>query len=124
MSKAIAVIVEDDPSTLKLQQVLLEQLGLDCRTFRDIDTGFDAVAKMRPAVVCTDLMLPRSSGWELCRRIRADQQLAGTPIIVVTARNFGDDRARALELAIDGYVTKPFRREEFTEAVRAALGRK
>ena len=78
---------------------------------------FDAV---RPALVLLDVMLPRVSGVDVCRQIRARSRV---PIIMVTARNSEIDAVVGLEVGADDYVSKPFRLRELIARVRAALRR-
>src|ERR1700737_55853 len=79
---------------------------------------FDAA---RPSLVLLDVMLPRMSGVDVCRELRA----RGTriPIVMVTARNAEIDAVVGLEVGADDYVTKPFRLRELVARVRAALRR-
>ena len=75
---------------------------------------------MRPALVLLDVMLPRVSGVDVCRQIRARSRV---PIIMVTARNSEIDAVVGLEVGADDYVSKPFRLRELIARVRAALRR-
>ena len=77
----------------------------------------------RPDLLLLDLMLPGRDGWELTRLIRADATLAGTPIIMLTARVEDTDKVLGLELGADDYVTKPFNPREVVARVRAMLRR-
>jgi two-component system, OmpR family, response regulator RegX3 len=85
--------------------------------------GVEAIQQfdlMRPELVLLDVMLPRISGVDVCRQIRAKSQV---PIIMVTARNAEIDAVVGLEVGADDYVTKPFRLRELVARVRAALRR-
>ena len=76
-----------------------------------------------PDLIILDLNLPEMSGFELCRRLRAEEQTARTPIIMLTARIEEHDKVRGLELGADDYMTKPFSVRELVARVRAALRR-
>jgi two-component system cell cycle response regulator DivK len=72
--------------------------------------GVKAIEMIRsdsPDVVLLDMNLPIKDGWTTCREVRADQAIADTPIIALTAHAMGEDRARALEAGCDDYATKP-----------------
>jgi two-component system, OmpR family, alkaline phosphatase synthesis response regulator PhoP len=80
-------------------------------------------APQSPDLIILDLNLPEMSGFELCRRLRAEEQTARTPIIMLTARIEEHDKVRGLELGADDYMTKPFSVRELVARVRAALRR-
>src|SRR5205823_7891774 len=85
--------------------------------------GAEAIARFdaaRPALVLLDVMLPRISGIDVCRELRARSRV---PIIMVTARNAEIDAVVGLEGGADDYVTKPFRLRELIARVRVALRR-
>jgi DNA-binding response OmpR family regulator len=76
-----------------------------------------------PALTILDLNLPGVSGFEICRRLRADAATARVPILMLTARVDENDKVRGLEVGADDYITKPFSVRELTARVRAALRR-
>jgi CheY-like chemotaxis protein len=100
--------VDDDPIILRLLQVNLEMEGHEVVTAAD---GHEALAQMRaasPEVVLLDVMMPELDGWQVCERIRADAELAHTPVVFLSARAQESDLARGAEVGADAYVTKPF----------------
>jgi DNA-binding response OmpR family regulator len=86
----------------------------------DGSLALDAVARVKPALVILDVMLPGTGGVEICKRIRASGDL---PIIMLTARDTEVDRVLGLELGADDYVTKPFSPRELVARVKAILRR-
>jgi DNA-binding response OmpR family regulator len=76
-----------------------------------------------PDLIILDLNLPGMSGFELCRRLRTEEQTRKTPIIMLTARTEERDKVRGLELGADDYITKPFSVRELVARVKAALRR-
>ena len=70
-----------------------------------------------PDVVLLDMNLPVKDGWTTCREVRADDRIADTPIIALTAHAMGDDRTRALEAGCDDYATKPIDFPELLEKI-------
>jgi two-component system phosphate regulon response regulator PhoB len=118
------LVVDDEPDLLELVRVNLRQAGFEVET---AETGRAALERLRrspPDLVVLDLMLPDVSGTEICRRMRADAELAELPIIMLTARADEVDRVVGLELGADDYVTKPFSPRELTLRVRAVLRRR
>jgi two-component system phosphate regulon response regulator PhoB len=118
------LVVDDEPDLLELVRVNLAQAGYVVETAA---SGSDALAALRrspPDVMVLDLMLPDLSGTELCARVRADQRLAGLPIIMLTAKSEEIDRVVGLEVGADDYVTKPFSPRELALRVRAVLRRR
>ena len=115
------LVVEDDPAILC---GIADNLGFekyDVVTAADGETGYRLFLEQRPDLVILDLMLPKLSGYEFCKRARADR--ITTPIIMVTARSEESDRILGLDLGADDYVGKPFSVRELLARVRAVLRR-
>jgi two-component system, OmpR family, response regulator RegX3 len=116
----LILVVDDEQSYRDALRVALEREGFRVEVAAD---GAEAVARfdaVRPSLVLLDVMLPRISGIDVCRELRARSQV---PIIMVTARNTEIDAVVGLEVGADDYVTKPFRLRELVARVRAALRR-
>jgi two-component system response regulator ResD len=114
------LVIEDEPSIMRLVRIYLEQAGFRVLMALDGQTGLEMHAREQPALVVLDVMLPVLDGWEVCRRIR---QSAATPILMLTARRTEDDRVAGLDLGADDYLTKPFSPRELISRVRAILRR-
>lgn len=102
------------------QVALTGEAGLSAALLRP---GKRDSANRTPDLIILDLNLPGMSGFELCRRLRTEEQTRRTPIIVLTARTDESDKVRGLELGADDYMTKPFSVRELVARVRAALRR-
>ena len=116
----LILVVDDEPSYRDALAVALQREGFLVETAAD---GPEALARFdvaRPALVLLDVMLPRISGIDVCRELRARSRV---PIIMVTAKNSEIDAVVGLEVGADDYVTKPFRLRELIARVRAALRR-
>ncbi|MEX1005836.1 MAG: response regulator transcription factor [Acidimicrobiia bacterium] len=114
------LIVEDEPSLVESISYALELEGYEVLS---AVTGRDGVEQARvgnPSVVLLDVMLPESSGLDVCRKIRATSDV---PIIMLTARDSEADKVAGLELGADDYVTKPFSMRELMARVRAQIRR-
>jgi DNA-binding response OmpR family regulator len=115
------LVVEDDPAILRGLADNLRFESHEVLTATDGETGYRLAREKRPEVVVLDLMLPRMSGYEVCRKLRADG--LQIPILVLTARGDEADRILGLDLGADDYVTKPFSVRELLARIRAVLRR-
>lgn len=120
--EAHLLVVEDDGEMRNLVARLLREAGFRVSTARDGREMFEVIgnAAAPPDLVVLDVMLPGASGFDLCRRLRAQSQV---PIIMLTARGEETDRVVGLEMGADDYVAKPFGPREFVARVRAVLRR-
>ena len=115
------LLVEDEPSFVEALVVGLKREGFRVEVAYDGAEALDKFASVRPDLVLLDVMLPRVSGIDVCRTIRA----AGsrTPIIMVTAKTSEIDTVVGLEVGADDYVSKPYRLRELVARMRAVLRR-
>ena len=116
------LIAEDEPSILESLEFILKRAGLSCSTVTDGDAALDAVRRLRPRVVVLDVMLPKRSGFEVLKQIRADALTSGQPVLVLTAKGQQQDRRIAMELGADSFITKPYANAEVVGEVRRLLG--
>lgn len=115
------LIVEDDPAILRgLRDNLLAE-SYEVLAAADGEVGYRLIREQKPDLVILDLMLPRLSGYEVCRRLREQGDV--TPILMLTARGEETDRVLGLDLGADDYVTKPFSVRELLARVRAIVRR-
>ncbi len=115
------LVVEDDPAILRGLADNLKFESHEVLTAGDGETGYRLVREKKPDLIVLDLMLPKLSGYEVCRRLR-DEGVT-TPILMLTARGEETDRVVGLDLGADDYVTKPFSVRELLARVRALLRR-
>jgi DNA-binding response OmpR family regulator len=115
------LIVEDDPAILRglADNLIFEKY--DVVTATDGEAGYRLQRSENPDLIVLDLMLPRMSGLELCRRLRTEG--LQIPILMLTARSEEADRVLGLDLGADDYVTKPFSVLELMARIRALLRR-
>lgn len=118
-SPARILIVEDDPTLQRVLKDNFEFAGHQVRVAPDGRRGWELFTAFNPDLVILDLMLPHVNGFELCRRIRAEN--ASIPILMVTARGQESDIIRGLNLGADDYVTKPFSIDVLLARVNACL---
>lgn len=121
MSKRV-LIVDDEPNILISLEFLMKREGYAVQVARDGEEGLALASAWRPDLVLLDVMMPRKSGFDVCQAIRADPQLAGMRIVMLTAKGRDTDVAKGLALGADAYLTKPFSTQELARKVRTLLG--
>lgn len=114
------LIVDDDAKLLDLLKTYFLKENFVVHTATDGLKALEAVKQFSPSILILDLMLPKLDGYEVCRRIRKDNNL---PIIMLTARDDEADRLIGLGIGADDYVTKPFSMRELVARVRALIRR-
>lgn len=117
------LIAEDEPSIVKSLDFILRRAGLSIETISDGDAVIGAVRRTRPQVVVLDVMLPRRSGFDVLKQMRADALLKDIPVLILTAKGQAQDRRTAEELGADRFVTKPYANAEVVGAVRELMQR-
>jgi DNA-binding response OmpR family regulator len=118
------LVIEDDASIRLGLEDTLRAKGYRVSVATRGAAGLELAQRERPDLIILDIMLPDIDGFEVCRRLKAGgRELAGTPIIMLSARGAELDRVRGLELGADDYVTKPFSLMELLARVAAVLRR-
>ncbi len=116
------LIVDDNPSNMKLMTFLLEKSGYEVRTAVDAGEVFATLSDFRPRLILMDLQLPGIDGFEITRRIKADPRMKGVVIIAITAYAMKGDEQRALAAGCDAYVTKPIDTRALPQLLERHLG--
>lgn len=114
------LIVDDERAMVGMVAALLGEDGYDVVTAYDGEAALRRHAEEAPDLVILDRGLPKMSGDDVCRRIRA---ASSTPILMLTGEKGSDERARLLDLGADDYLEKPFSKKELSARVRALLRR-
>ena len=115
------LVVDDEPTLVRLMEFVLAKQG---HTMLVANNGEDGLAKARsekPDLILLDIMMPRIDGYEVARTIRADADIAATPIIMLSAKAQDDDIKKGLELGVNEYITKPFSPEHLVHVVNDYL---
>ena len=120
MSQPTVLVVEDEASFVEALQIGLSREGFRVEVAGDGVEALERFKQVKPDVVLLDVMLPRVSGLDVCRQIRAQSSV---PIIMVTAKSGEIDTVVGLEVGADDYVTKPYRIRELVARIRALLRR-
>jgi len=123
MNKKV-LIIEDDPSTLRLTKYTLQQEGYEVLTAPNGLEGLRKASGEEPDLIILDIMLPGIDGFEICRRLRAEPQTAKLPILMVSAKAREVDKATGLKVGGDDYITKPADPSELISRVESLLAKK
>mgnify|MGYP002620201224 CR=1 FL=1 len=119
----LVLVVDDEPAQRALLSYNLEASGYRVATAGDGEEAMLVIAEEAPDVILLDWMLPRLSGIEVCRQIKARPEARDAAVIMVSARSEEVDRIRGLETGADDYITKPYSINELLARVRANLRR-
>ena len=112
------LIIDDSPAQVKLIQGLLEPEGYWPVGLNDPKRVEEAIALEKPCVILLDVVMPERNGFQVCRELKSNVKFNAIPVILVTSKDTASDRYWGQQQGADGYVTKPFTREELLRAVR------
>ena len=117
----IVLVVDDNQQNLELLQVYLEDV--DCQSIPACDgpEALDIIAKEPPDLILLDVMMPKMSGFEVCRRIKNDPKTCDIPVIMVTALNEFGDIERAIDSGTDDFLSKPVNKLELLTRIKTML---
>ncbi len=120
MAKVI-LIVEDDPKILKLTKALLELSGYTTIEATDGEQGVRLAKEKKPDLVLMDIMMPKMDGYTACDAIKKDKATSEIPVVMLTAMGYELNKKLAQKMGADGYITKPFTRQELLDVINQFL---
>ena len=115
------LVIDDSPYVVSLTSKMLAREGYDVMSRPDGESGLLAVMEHKPDLVLLDVMMPGINGMDVCRIIKSNPATRFTPVVLLTARDFVDDKIAGLETGADDYITKPFDVKELLARIRAIL---
>ena len=115
------LIVDDEPNIVVSLEFLMKREGYEVSVARDGIEALERIQLERPDVVLLDVMMPGKTGFEVCQAVRADDRLAATRILLLSAKGRETDVAKGMALGADGYMTKPFSTRDLALRVRELL---
>jgi DNA-binding response OmpR family regulator len=121
MGKKKILAVDDEPNILMSIEFILEMEGYEVYLARDGEEALEVAARVHPDLVLLDVNMPRKDGYEVCRILRESDQLAGTKVIMLTAKGQALERKKGIEVGADEYVTKPFGADDLLQKIRALI---
>lgn len=117
------LIAEDEPAILDSLEFILKRAGFSIASATDGTQALQEIRRLSPKVVVLDVMLPRQSGFEVLKQIRADAALSSLLVLMLTAKGQQQDKRIAEELGADAFVTKPYANADVVEAVKSLMAR-
>jgi two-component system chemotaxis response regulator CheY len=123
MERQHVLVIEDSSSVRRLIEVCLRSLDLEISAAEDGLQGIEAIHANEPDVVVLDIGLPGLDGWEVLKRLRADEKTAHLKVLILTAHAQPEMADRAAKGGADGFMTKPFRPADLREQVEKLLNR-
>ena len=112
------LVVDDSQAEIRLLQSVLQQAGFHSVATSDPTKVEEKIEEERPNVILLDVVMPLRNGFQVCRELKTSADFRSIPVILVTSKDTASDRYWGEQQGADGYVTKPFTREELIRAVR------
>lgn len=116
------LLAEDEPHIVESLTFLLERAGYDVDVKTDGRSALETALNETPTVLVLDVMLPELDGYEILRRIRADDRTKSLPTLMLTAKGQREDRETAMDIGADMFITKPFANAEIVDAIKQLAG--
>ena len=121
MSKRV-LICDDEPCITESLKYLVKREGYEPITAQDGEEGLAKAREMLPGLLLLDVMMPKKTGFEVCRCLKEDERTKGIHIIILTALGEDVDHKKVEEVLADDYITKPFSLRELSTKMHAILG--
>jgi len=115
------LVAEDNPRGAELIEDFLDGTGWNVRRAADGDETLKAVREWKPDVLLLDVMMPKLSGFEVCKRLRSDPTTRDLPVLMITALDQPSDIDRAVDAGTNDFLTKPIHKTDLVMRVRALL---
>jgi len=115
--KARILIVEDDPDNMDLFTFVLEKAGYEVLQARDGIEGVQVARRELPDLILMDLAMPEMDGWTSAAKLKNDPLTEDIPVVALTVRSLPQDKIRAIEAGVNGYMTKPMDIKQFVKQV-------
>ncbi len=123
-AKSVVLVADDDRDILDLLAFRLGRAGYEVVSASDGEEALRLAVERKPDLAVLDVMMPKLDGYEVTRRMRADESTKRIPVILLTARVQEHDVARGFEVGADDYMKKPFSPAELRARVQAIIGRR
>jgi len=117
----VVLVVDDNQENLELLQAYLEDIDCEAVSARDGLEALEIIADRPPDLILLDVMMPKMSGFEVCKRLKNDPRTSDIPIIMVTALNEFGDIERGIDSGTDDFISKPVNKLELLTRVRTML---
>lgn len=121
MAKKV-LVCDDEPYIVESVSYVVRKAGYEAIVAEDGEESLEKARSEHPDLIFLDIMMPRLSGYEVCRRLKQDPATRGIYIIMLTARGQQEDEQKALELGADEFMTKPFSPRKMRAKLEEVLG--
>jgi len=116
--RPLVLVADDEPSIRETVSFILEMEGFAVAGAEDGEQALVEIKRLRPPVVLLDGMMPLRDGFDVCREVKADPELAAVKVVMLTALGQKTDREKAIAAGADVYITKPFDEDELLALLR------
>lgn len=117
------LIADDEPNIVVSLEFMMKREGFDVLVARDGVKALETIRRERPRLVLLDATMPGMTGFDVCEAVRADEEVRGTRILMLTAKGRETDMARGVGAGADAYVTKPFSTRDLVQQVKDMLAK-
>ncbi len=122
-ARLLALVVDDSITVRRVTQRLLERNGMRVMTAKDGMDAITALQEARPDIILLDIEMPRMDGYQFASHVRNDPRVADVPIIMITSRSSEKHRARAIEVGVNDYLSKPYQESQLLNAIAPLVRR-
>jgi DNA-binding response OmpR family regulator len=117
----LVLVADDDKDIVKSVQLNLQLLGYEVAVAFDGQEAVDKVIELQPALIISDIVMPKLDGFQVCKMLREDPRTKDVAIILLTARSIASDKVMGLSVGADDYIVKPFDSAELSARVESVL---
>ena len=130
MRKTKIAVIDDERDVVTYLVWALQDNGFDVCSATNANDGIEMIRSERPDLVCIDILMPRETGYSLCRKIKEDESLNGIPVLIITGMSIQNETTRTDlggpgsdgDLKPDGYIEKPVDISKFITTIRKLVG--
>lgn len=127
MRKTKIAVIDDERDVVTYLIWALQDNGFDVCSATNANDGLEMIRSERPDLVCIDILMPRETGYSLCRKIKKDESLNSIPVVIITGMSIQDENTRSGpgsygDLKPDGYIEKPIDISQFITTIKELVG--
>jgi len=120
-NQAKILVIDDEPEITDIVETYFENLGYSVETANGGEEGIEAAREFKPNLILLDIMMPNTTGYDVCSKIKQMPNMASVPVVFLTGRDTREDSGRSFQSGGDMFVKKPFSCERLAELVKIAL---